>query len=406
MMHAGTQRAAVPIILFGAFDRHNFGDLLFPHVAAALLKDKHLVFAGLAERDLRSCGGHQVRALARLAAEWNERPVHIMHVGGEILTCDAWQAAVMLLPPEQAQHIILHFSSRPQERNEWAHSQLGIPAAAPYILSRALFPRADKVIYNAIGGVELAACDPAMRTEVLANLRAADAVSVRDRQTQSLLNAAGITARLLPDPAVMVAELFGKTIGERMQQGEVAQVARAFAQGFVAVQFSTDFADDKTLTQIAVQLDRIACSTGLGVVFFRAGAAPWHDDLRGYQRVAARMRTPSTIFSSLQLWNICALIARSRAYIGSSLHGRIVAMAFALPRMNLRHPGQTAWPTKQAAYATTWEEQGMPVSVDVHNIAQGIEQALCVDGGQLRHKAAELAARYREGFNAICAGLE
>ena len=34
-----TYDAAVrtPIILFGAFDRHNFGDLLLPHIAAALM---------------------------------------------------------------------------------------------------------------------------------------------------------------------------------------------------------------------------------------------------------------------------------------------------------------------------------------------------------------------------------
>ena len=47
----------IPVILFGAFDRHNFGDLLFPHVAAALLPGRDLRFAGLAERDLRGCGG-------------------------------------------------------------------------------------------------------------------------------------------------------------------------------------------------------------------------------------------------------------------------------------------------------------------------------------------------------------
>jgi hypothetical protein len=27
-----------PLILFGAFDRHNLGDLLFPHIVAALRK--------------------------------------------------------------------------------------------------------------------------------------------------------------------------------------------------------------------------------------------------------------------------------------------------------------------------------------------------------------------------------
>ena len=63
-----------PTILFGAFDRHNFGDLLFPHIAAALLPGVEPIFAGLAERDLRPFGGHRVRALAELAAEYAPSP--------------------------------------------------------------------------------------------------------------------------------------------------------------------------------------------------------------------------------------------------------------------------------------------------------------------------------------------
>jgi len=50
-----------PIILFGAFDRHNLGDLLFPHIAGALLPGTDLFHAGLARRDLRPHGGHAVR---------------------------------------------------------------------------------------------------------------------------------------------------------------------------------------------------------------------------------------------------------------------------------------------------------------------------------------------------------
>jgi hypothetical protein len=63
-----------PTILLGAFDRHNFGDLLFPHLAAALLPGSRLIFAGLAERDLRPFGGHRTHALARLAAEFGNAP--------------------------------------------------------------------------------------------------------------------------------------------------------------------------------------------------------------------------------------------------------------------------------------------------------------------------------------------
>jgi hypothetical protein len=209
----------------------------------------------------------------------------------------------------------------------------------------------------------------------------------------------------MPDPAVMVAELFAGKICQRAKENAVAQVLRAFPDGYIAVQFSAGFGDDETLAMIAVQLDRIAASRGCGVVLFRAGAAPWHDDLSCYRRLAARMHSPAMrIFDSLNLWDICALIACSRAYAGSSLHGRIVAMAFGLPRINIRHP-QTAPPGKQAAFASTWEQPGTLVEVDVHRIAQGIDDALSADRERLRQTATELAARYREQFAALCARL-
>jgi hypothetical protein len=393
--------AGTPTILFGAFDRHNFGDLLFPHIAAALLADKNLIFAGLAERDLRSQGGHKVRALAWLAAAWGERSVNIIHVGGEILTCDAWQAAVMLLLPQQVQGTLARLDRHPRDRLEWAQEQLGVPDLAPYALSRQLFPRATRVIYNGVGGVDLARRAPALRHEVLAKLKAADAVSVRDELTLAQLSAAGVTASLVPDPAVMVAELFGAEIRLQARQGATAGILDAFPQGYIAVQFSADFGDDATLAKIAVQLDRAALSSGCGVVFFCAGAAPWHDDAACYQRVAARMQAAAKIFSSLDLWDICALIAHCRVYCGSSLHGRIVATAFSLPRVSLLHPDQEGKTSKQLAYAQTWEVVDAPQVVGVTGIWQGIVAALGQDRTSLAAQAGRLSRLYRESFELL-----
>ena len=56
-----------PLVLFGAFDRHNFGDLLFPHLMTALLPGRDFQFAGLAARDLRAFGGHRVGRWRRRA---------------------------------------------------------------------------------------------------------------------------------------------------------------------------------------------------------------------------------------------------------------------------------------------------------------------------------------------------
>lgn len=386
-------------ILFGAFDRHNFGDLLFPHIAAALLHDKTPVFAGLAERDLRRYGGHRVHALAQLATQWRGRPVNLIHVGGEILTCNAWQAAIMLLSEDQVQPTIARLDAHPQERLAWAQQHLGMASLAPYCASRTLFAHMNRVIYTGVGGVDLGDCDCALRAEVLAKLEAADAVSVRDQLTQAQLKTAGITAQLIPDPAVMVAELFGSSIRQRCGAPEIARLLEQFPQGYIAVQFSADFGDDATLAVIARQLDQAARESGYAMVFFRAGAAPWHDDLGCLRRVAARMTVQNqAVFESIDLWDICALIAHSRGYCGSSLHGRIVAMAFALPRVNFHTPSQKNHPSKQAAFAAAWEIPGAPACVEVDEIASGIRHALDVDSGLRQHKAQELVSLYRQGF--------
>jgi hypothetical protein len=390
--------AGRPVILFGAFDRHNFGDLLLPHVLARLWKGPAPHYAGLAPRNLLPHGGHQVSSLAQLAGQPGLRAPDIVHVGGEILCCDAWEAAVMLQQPERVGAVIARFHDRPRERQAWAHSVLGVEDMAPYALPRGRFPQARRVIYNAVGGVGLDQRDPAMRAEVLGKLKAADHVSVRDELTRRFLQANGLAASLLPDPAVMVAALFTPRIRDRARHGEPARLTRAFPQGYLAVQFSADFGDDETLRDLASQLDRAAQATGYGVALFRAGAAPWHDDLSCYQRLAQSMRTPAPhIVQTLDIWDICAVIAHSRGFAGSSLHGRIVAMAFALPRLNFLRPGQAPDRSKQAAFAATWEPPDAPRTVAVGELADGIGRALAFEPSRLEQTARELAAAYRQG---------
>lgn len=310
----------------------------------------------------------------------------------------------MLLPPEEAQDTIAYLEARPEEQRAWVCRMLGTHALAPYSVPHALFPGATRIIYNAVGGVGLAHANPALRAEVLANLRAADAVGVRDRVTQGVLAAAGITAQLMPDPAVIVAELFEAPIRARAHTGELAQLLQALPQGYLAVQFSAEWRDDATLAQMAAQLDLVAQSTGLGVVLFRAGAAPWHDELANLQGVAVRMQTAAVrVFTSLHLWDICALIAHSRGYCGSSLHGRIVAMAFALPRLSLCHPSPPGQTAKTVAFATTWEPAGLPVAIDVATLADGMQLALATPRRQLEQASLTLPTQYRQHFGALCA---
>ena len=396
-------------MLFGAFDRHNLGDLLLPHIVAALLRARGLtaapVFAGLAVRDLRACGGHAVQAIRAVLDAPQAGPATVIHVGGEVLTCDAWRAAVMLLPPAEVPATLAYFAQHGAERAAWVRRTLGVDTAAPYVLARAAWPQVERVLFNAVGGVAFERCDPPLRDAVGAALRSADRVGVRDRTTQVKLAAAGIAAALLPDPAVLVAELLGASIRARGAQGEVAALRAAFPQGYVAVQFSAEFGDDGTLAALAAQLDRVAVATGLGLVLFRAGAAPWHDDADAYARLCARLRAGAArILASLHLEDLCALIAYSRGYCGSSLHGRIVALAFARPRLTLQPPGPDDAADKQAAFAATWDPPPVPATVAVADLAAGVAQALAVDPALLAQRADATAQACRQGFDALCAG--
>jgi hypothetical protein len=405
---AASRTAACPTILFGAFDRHNFGDLLLPHVIARLVTRPDLPelpklhYGGLAERNLTPLGGHRVHAMARLAASLGNTAVNIIHVGGETLTCNAWEAAVMLQPPERARAIVAKLDARPLERTAWAREALGLRDFAPYLLPADLFASVRRVIYHGVGGITLEQVEPAMRNEVMAKLGSATCVGVRDQQTRAMLASHGIDCRLEPDPAVMVAELFGDRIRQRARHGELAGLAARFPRGYLAVQFSADFGDDETLAQLATQLATVSRARNLGVVLFRAGAAPWHDDLANCQRLAARLGgTPVALFASLNLWDICALIAHSRGFAGSSLHGSIVACAFAVPRLGVLRPGQALAASKQAAFAATWGAAGAPAAVPVHELAAGMDKAMATGTAQREDLARGLVTTFRASFRAV-----
>lgn len=396
-----------PLILFGPCDRHNFGDLLFPHIAAEMLPGRELIVAGLAARDLRACGGHVVRALGEVRATLGGQPVDLLHIGGEILTCTAWQAAVILQDPQEAPALIAYLEPRPAERAAWTQRVLGTNDHAPYLVERRTWPALRRVLHGSVGGVALAQCESALQTEVRSKLAAADAVSVRDALTQRQLQAAGIHASLLPDPAVMVAALFAERLQQHAAQGEVALLQRHCPQGYLAVQCSEDFADDATLAQLAQQLTQIGRETGLGLVLFRAGAAPWHDTLSTLHRLAARLEgVQAWVFESLHLWDICALIAASRGFAGSSLHGRIVATACALPHVSLRSPAAGTQQGKTAAWAATWEGQTADAVVDVAALAAALRQALQQAPAARQALARGLVQQYRRGFEHLRAVLD
>ena len=354
-----SRRDLAPLVLFGAFDRHNLGDLLLAHVACRLAGEREVICAGLADRDLTAWGGHHVVALPRLLHEWPQRygaaPLDLLHVGGETLTVDAWQAAVMLQSRDQAAALIRRLDADPPQRLGWARRELGTARLAPYVLARDELPCPGRVAFRAVGGVDLGRVEAPLRDEVLAALRQADALSVRDRVTQRSLAAAGIVAELEADPVTRIGKLFGPAIRARRRPG----------RPYLAVQLGAEFAADATLAAIAAQLEAVAAAHDVDIVCFSAGAAPWHDDPDVYRRLVGMIgHGRACLFDSLDIWDICALITHAKACCAASLHAAIVARAFAVPAVALLGDCSAGQGAKLAAWFATWGAGESPVHVD------------------------------------------
>lgn len=381
-------------IVFGAFDRHNLGDLLFAHVAAALLpRDETVVFAGLAARDLRPVGGHRVEALHALRDDPRLRGARLVHAGGEILTCRAHDAAVMLLEPAQVDAALAFLAAHPGDEPGWRRAMLGTNDELPYVIGRDAFRWLSSVSFAGVGGVAFDALPGDARAEVLERLASADALTVRDAVTQAQLHAAGLAVPLMPDPAELVEALFGDAIRARVTAPPIADLRRAFPAGWLAVQLSGEFADDATLAAIAAQLEAVPEDTGLGVVLFRAGAAPWHDDPGVLARLARRVPARHLrVFEPLDVWDLCALLAHAHACLCSSLHGGIVARAFGVPALGLEPP-RPAQGRKLAAYGSTWHALDAPVVRHFEDIDASLREALAGDAATRRAHAAERASR-------------
>ncbi len=348
--------AAPPLILFGAFDRHNLGDILLARVAEAEIArqapSRPILLAGLAARDTTSGNGPPVRAIADLARAWGDAPADVLHVGGELLTCALFQAAVMLQSPAEADAAIARYAGDEAAGLDWARRFTKLDQGLGYLVPKALFRNPGRFEYRAVGGVDLAGLAPALRAEVLARLREADDLSVRDRVTHASLASVGIDAALEPDPVSHVPALFAERIRAHAEAGEPAAVGAAFARGYLAVQFAAEYGDDASLAVLADFLDARLSGTGLGLALFRAGAAPWHDDLAVYRRLASRLgKRDIRLFRSLDVWDICALLSRARGYCGTSLHGWILSRAFALDILDFPLPARNG---KLAAYRATW----------------------------------------------------
>lgn len=294
------------IAVFGTFDVANYGDLLFPL---------------LAERRLAAID-ENVRAVAPTAC----RP---MQDAATTLSVDD------LLDPRRSNEAIpalsgvllgggnlLHASATSRvygaldPPRPFAYPSLWMGAAR--LAARHGVPLA----WNAPGAPATLA--PAAAAAMSVASRAARPRAVRDEGSRAILAAAGIDAELAPDPGLDVSDLWDRDELLTLHRELVSEIAPNGRT--VAFHVSPRRVLDDVAT-LAAAFDAIA--TALDATPLLVAVGPCHDDGALLKRIAAKLDRPAVVLARPQrLIEIAAAIAGSVAYLGSSMHGAITAVAY------------------------------------------------------------------------------
>jgi len=191
-------------------------------------------------------------------------------------------------------------------------------------------------------------------------LNQSDYLAVRDNTTLANLKENGVAAQLFPDSAILMSEFYPIEVLEKKITPEVRAYVKAHRENYVYFQINKKTTVGKE-GLIAAQLDKIYQNGKVEICLCPIGKALNHDDHLALAVVKGKMESPATYFDAENIWDIMYLIANSKAYIGTSLHGAITALSYAVPHVGLKVE-------KLEAYLHTWGAKGNDFAVDFTKI--------------------------------------
>lgn len=397
------------VALIGAYERDNFGDILFLKVSEKLLDPWPVVPLSLLSRNMHLEGAGTVIS----ASAWFDccqddfQPSALIVAGGEVLICPVSDA--LSCDVDLARGASFHLAdaankTRIQKAISWRSGDLA------YVPDLKKFVDPDKqpipFALNSIGGNNFESGSPIFNAALEA-IELANYVSIRDSVTHSLFNVSKherVTIDLNPD----IVSTLPICCQPEVEAAYINAVSMApwLNKPYLLVQMNDEYIRKNGLEIVGQAIAQTASALNLPVVFQPAGIAAGHDSSKTLAEVGRIMQAASggrlQIFNQLNrdVWTQVAVIAHTACFVGTSLHGRIVASAYGRPRVGLKN-------SKVTNYATTWDEHNLqPFDVPIEDLLSAVKQAITTPPTELlshANKQAELAAtgfiRLRESLN-------
>ncbi|WAM16866.1 polysaccharide pyruvyl transferase family protein [Rhodococcus sp. JS3073] len=343
------------VVSVGAFDRFNYGDLLFPLVLDsrwAALTDgtlSHYALWGARGTGWGTARSGSARDLRRRFTE--QPPTGCVVAGGEVLSATWYDLTRHSVPSGFDLAVAaLHRSVPRRQLSRICRTLAGGMWDLPLVPDPAT-SRQVPVVYNAVGATSVDTLSGDDRSRVLGSLRASKYLSVRDNSSVDILRSHGIDADLSPDSAAVIDRLFPAT--PKRSRTLVFQCSRQWLRGH----------EDEVVTQLRALSERYEIS------LLAIGLAGGHSDLTALRRLYRQLsRTTSRVrlVKPANVRDVAAEIASADCYVGTSLHGSITAIAYGTAVVGLdRIP-------KLSEYLATWAPDSAVRDVSASAIVESV----------------------------------
>lgn len=386
-------------ILLGAYDRFNYGDLLFPLVVRNEF-GKHspetdtLVHA-LVSSDLSRYGALKTQSIKALYQPRKLTPGDtVIFAGGGTIGSD-WNNMLANLLGRKGNAALYYLQKLLGNKavNVLSRHYFGAVSPFPWVAEPNDFPVSVRVAYNAVGGSEFSRLTPKAQKQTLERLGKASYLSVRDAESQRLLSPIEhrLPVELAPDSAILMSEQFPVPWLESQASTELLNELNSGP--YVCFQSNLNYAKKNT-DRIVRVLESIYNERGLRALLLPIGRYVGLDDQIALHNIKVKLTSPAKIISDdASIFEIMLTISRAKLFLGTSLHGNISSQSFAVP-----HIGLSDSPCKVDFYLETWDLPEQSRCLALQDVPEHVSKVMAIPETTRQAKRQELIALSHGNF--------
>ncbi|WBL23182.1 polysaccharide pyruvyl transferase family protein [Zunongwangia sp. HRR-M8] len=329
------------IHFLSASDRINYGDLLFPIIFKKMLKiyniEAEFYNYGIVKSDLSHFGALPTKSYKKFQEEVNKNKGNIVVGGGEVFFAN-WRTLYSFINPYYAHLLKFEIFKKLDEKINFPKRLLSKDSSmSPFVPLK----NNSKLFFSSVGGRFYGKTD---NNKYIANLlEEADFISVRDKRTKNSLKEYNVDSILVPDSAILMSDLFSIEFLKSKTSSNLIFDNKDYLLLQVGINKGPE-----NLKDFASQILKQATKLKLEIILCPIGMAPNHEDHKILNEMA-KISDSFNLVIPKGIYEIMYLIARSKIFVGTSLHGIITAQSFNRPFVALNRKV-----VKSKVYISTW----------------------------------------------------